>query len=49
MNKSVKIGDAEFSPDDLKALKTFHDWKILREVAGLKSAGMGFADKCMSH
>ena len=49
MNKSVKIGNTEFTPEDLKALKMFRDWKILREVAGLKSAGMGFADKCMSH
>ena len=45
MNKSVKIGDTEFSPDDLKALKTFRDWKILREAAGLKHVGMGFDKK----
>ena len=49
MNKSIRIGDTEFSPDDLKALKTFSDWKILRNTAGLKFVGMGFADNSVSH
>ena len=48
MNKSIRIGDTEFSPDVLKALKTFRDWKMLREAAGLKSVGMGLADNSMS-
>lgn len=38
-DKSVRIGNTEFSPDDLKALRTWRDWKILREASGFKSAG----------
>ena len=38
-DKFVRIGDTEFSPDDLKALRTWRDWQILREASGFKSVG----------
>ena len=38
VSKSIKIGSVELSPKELEILRTYRDYKKLREIAGLHSS-----------